>query len=465
VGLSELDGWVAAFDDTDDKGPDFAPVALDAVLSTLMAGHKVTRPVPARNDIAIWGLLEARLQSADLVILAGLNEDVWPAAADPGPWLSRGMRISAGLEPPERQQGQAAHDFEMALGGARVMLAFAERRGTAPALPSRLVQRFEAFLGEEAAKSLRARARALLDAARRLDHAGLPVPARRPIPKPTAGARPKKLSVTEIERLYRSPYDLYAKYVLRLTPLAPLGQLPDARERGSLIHDVFARFIIEKQPFDDAAAPAVLEAMAREAFAGLDAIGDRRDIWLKRFTVAAELFLEFERARDPGVTSRNAEIKGEWHLPIGFTLSGRADRIDVLNDGTLEILDFKTGSVPERKAMREFEAPQLLLEAAMAAAGKFPGIEAAQASALTYIKIGSGAKAYRPEPFAPAGDDLAAAINEASRRMQLHVQELLLKDELPMMPRIVPDAKQRFRGDYDHLARTDEWLVQEDPDF
>jgi ATP-dependent helicase/nuclease subunit B len=115
--------------------------------------------------------------------------------------------------------------------------------------------------------------------------------------------------------------------------------------------------------------------------------------------------------------------------------------------------------------MRAFEAPQLLLEAVMAAVGAFKDLPPAQASALTYIKIGSGAKAYRPQAFTPPGDDLVAAILEANTRLQRHVDALLLNDKLPMGARIVPDAKQRFRGDYDHLARTEEWLVQEDPDF
>ena len=41
-----------------------------------------------------------------------------PEPADPGPWLSRGMRLAAGLEPPERLQGLAAHDFAHAMGNA-----------------------------------------------------------------------------------------------------------------------------------------------------------------------------------------------------------------------------------------------------------------------------------------------------------------------------------------------------------
>jgi len=459
-GRDELLAWAAALTPVT-VGPSFPPLGLDTVLAALMAGCEVRPSRPGRTDIAIWGRLEARLQQADLMILAGLNEDLWPEPADPGPWLSRGMRLAAGLEPPERRQGQAAHDFEMAAAGPAVLLAFASRRGTSPALPSPLLQRLEAFIGEDLAKQLRARGSQWLDAARRLDLVVDPRPATRPMPRPPASLRPRKLSVTEIETLFRSPYDIYARHVLRLRPLDPLGEAPGARERGSMIHAVFAAFV---EAGGDPAAPDALpelERLARQAFAGLDSIGERRDIWLRRFSRAAELFLDFEQGRQAGLLKRHAEIEGSWEFPAleGFRLTGRADRIDLRLDGAVEIIDFKTGGVPAPKDMKAFEAPQLLLEAAMAGAGAFPGLVAAPAAVLTYIKVGLGPDAFVPRSFALAeGYDLAGAADEAVRRMQGHVHEFLLSDRLPMPARLRP-AVTLWRGTYDHLARTDEWTL------
>lgn len=461
-GMVELRAWAADLAAAEGEGPPVPPVTLDAVLAALMAGQTVKTMRPGRDDVMIWGQLEARLQNPDLLILAGLNEEVWPHVADPGPWLSRGMRLAAGLQPPEQRQGQAAHDFEMAMGNAEVILAFAERRGTSPSLPSRFLQRFEAFLGESAAKALRDKGRHWLDLARRLDAVGgLPVAAPRPVPIPPVDKRPKKLSVTEVETLFRSPYDIYAKHVLGLRKLQALGDQPDARERGSMIHEVFDRFVTGGHDFGARDAHVTLMRMAEEAFAGLDAIGERRDIWLKRFDRAAHEWLNYERLRDAIVAARHAEITGEWVLPIGFTLTGKADRIDELADGTLQILDFKTGSIPTPKSMKAFEAPQLLLEAAMARAGAFPGIAAAEISALTYLKIGLGPDALTTTPFKQRdGIDLPAAADEVSRRLQGHVDALLMSDARPMAARIRPDATRRYRGDYDHLARTDEWTIQ-----
>jgi len=462
-GRSELDAWVRELSSRQGEGPLLPPSGLDQVLYKLMAGFDVRNAQPRRDDIAIWGQLEARLQTPDLLILAGVNEDIWPEAADPGPWLSRGMRLAVGLQPPERKQGLAAHDFEMALGNDRVIVAYAERIGTSPALPSRLLQRLEAFIGEEA-KVLRARGEKWLEAARSLDAVVSPRAADRPMPNPPAHLRPRRLSVTEIETLFRSPYDLYAKYVLGLRKLDPLGEEPGARERGTMIHEVFARFVIEGHDFHAADALGKLNAMARDAFAGLDAIAERRDIWLRRFEHAARAFLEFERDRNARVLKRNAEIKGEWSFPLldNFRLVGVADRVDLLADGSLEIIDFKTGSIPSTGDMKNFDAPQLLLEAAIARAGAFKEIAPAEASALTYVKIALGPDAFQPTDFKPGeGFSLMGAADEVNRRMQRHVDEFLLKDLRPMAARIRPDETRRYRGTYDHLARNEEWTLLE----
>jgi ATP-dependent helicase/nuclease subunit B len=60
-----------------------------------MAAREVPEEaVITHPSIAIWGTLEARVQSADLVLLGGLNEGIWPRLPGPDPWLSRAMRRS-----------------------------------------------------------------------------------------------------------------------------------------------------------------------------------------------------------------------------------------------------------------------------------------------------------------------------------------------------------------------------------
>ncbi|HWA18450.1 MAG TPA: double-strand break repair protein AddB [Devosia sp.] len=464
-GLPEFEAWANELAAMPNEGAGFPPVNLDGVLAALMDDAKVRSVERRRDDIHIWGELEARLMNPDVMILAGLNEDVWPAPAAPGPWMSRSMRLAVGLEPPERRQGQAAHDFLMAAGNGEVILAFANRVGGSPSLPSRFLQRLEAFVGLKPAEELRTRGARWLADAVALDRAGTVRPAPRPEPRPPASDRPRRISVTEVETLVRSPYDIYARHVLKLRKLEPLGSEPSARERGNMIHKVFETFVAKGLSFRAPEARGQMLEMAREAFKGLDAVGERRDIWLKRFERAADLFLEWERERHGGIAARAAESKGLWELPLagGFILSGKADRIDQRTDGLLEILDFKTGGVPAAKDMREFDAPQLLLEAAMARAGAFPGIQPRDTAALTYIKIGLGPAAFQIMPFRLRKNmSLMDAVEEIARRTQGHIEAFLIRDSLTMSARIRPrieTGRKPRPGDYDHLARTDEWTL------
>lgn len=461
-GRAELADWANQMAAQAGEGHSFAPNGLDSVLAALMAGFQVRTREERRTDIAIWGQLEARLMNPDLLILCALNEDKWPEAADPGPWLSRGMRLAAGLEPPERRQGLAAHDFAQGLGNEAVIIAYSARIGTSPALPSRLVQRLEAFAGEDNVAAWQKRGAVWLEQARRLDAVLETRAATRPAPNPPVATRPRQLSVTEIETLLRSPYDIYARHVLGLRPLDALGETPEARERGTIIHDILARFVEEGHDVMAANAIDLLRQFAVEAFSGLEGIAERRDIWIRRFETAARQFLDFERARNAEVRQRHAEIAGIWPLPTGFTLKGRADRVDEMVDGSLQILDFKTGSLPTPGAMRAFEAPQMLLEAQMARAGAMAGLPAADSSRLTYIKIGLGPEAFSPRDFSLGeGHTIMSAAREIAERMQRHV-DFFLFNQMPMPARILPLKTQRFAGAYDHLARVDEWTAVDD---
>lgn len=462
-GRAELADWAGQMAAQAGEGHSFAPYGLENVLAALMAGFQVRTREERRSDIAIWGQLEARLMNPDLLILCALNEDKWPEAADPGPWLSRGMRLAAGLEPPERRQGLAAHDFAQGLGNESVIIAYSGRIGTSPALPSRLVQRLEAFAGEDNVAAWQQRGAVWLEQARRLDAVSQTRAATRPAPNPPAGMRPRQLSVTEIETLMRSPYDIYARHVLKLRPLDALGETPEARERGTIIHDILARFVEEGHDVMAANAAELLRQFAVEAFSGLEGIAERRDIWIRRFETAARQFLDFERARNGDVRQRHAEIEGLWPLPTGFTLKGRADRVDEMADGSLQILDFKTGSLPTPGAMKAFEAPQMLLEAQMAREGAMAGVPAADSSRLTYIKIGLGPEAFSPRDFSLGeGHTIMSAAEDIAVRMQRHV-DFFLFNQMPMPARILPLKTQRFAGAYDHLARVDEWTsVDED---
>ncbi len=464
-GYADMRLWVQSISATSQPGPALSKSNAETVLQALMANVSVRTQRPVRDDIAIWGRLEARLQSADLIIMANLNEGTWPEVADPGPWLSRSMRLHAGLEPPERQQGQAAHDFEMAIGNENVLMTYSHRSGAAPALVSRLLERFYAFVGDVSTRKMHQRGEHYLALARALDKTGAPKPAIRPAPCPPAPLRPRSLSITEIETLFRSPFDLYAKYTLGLHALDPLGNEISHRERGNLVHEVFATFVEQGHDPNASNAEVIMGEIARDVFCVLEHRPEQRDIWLRRLERSVEGFLEFERNRSEQIKSRFAEIDLSWRFEVegqDFHLRGRADRIDLGEDGTFEILDFKTGSIPTPVEMNNFLAPQLLVTAAIAKALGFKGATPATTSALAYIKIGAGPAAFEYQAFKlPPDTDANQAADTIMQMIHRHISAFLLSDTTIMSPRIMPKASQSFTGNFDHFARTDEWSQSE----
>ncbi len=92
------------------------------------SGIAVRPPAGGHHRIAIRGLIESRLQSADLIIAAGLNEGTWPAEPAPDPWLAPQVRMALGMGAADRRIGIAAHDLASVLGAREVLLTRAETR-------------------------------------------------------------------------------------------------------------------------------------------------------------------------------------------------------------------------------------------------------------------------------------------------------------------------------------------------
>jgi len=450
-------GFIAELLDAGDGLGAVAPAGYPAVLTILMES-RVVRPAYGRHPrLNIWGPLEARLQQADLLILGGLNEGTWPAQVDAGAWLSRPMRQRLGLMPPERRIGLAAHDFAQALTAADVVLTRAAKVDGTPTVPSRWLLRLDQVLAAAGTAIDNTTATAWRTWQGALDAAGVPQPAPPPAARPPVKARPRQLSVTRVETWLRDPYAIYARYILGLKALDPLAADAGAAERGTAVHDALDRFV---DAFPDALPPdayAQLLAFGQAAFAPwLDRPGVRA-FWWPRFLRIADWFIATERSRRPHDRPLKTEVDGTLVFtgPAGpFTLTAKADRIDRLADGSLAIIDYKTGQPPRKTELERGEAPQLPLEAAIAATGGFDGIPASGVGLLSFWRLNGGRV---PGEIA----DIPIDASELAEMAQAQLAELIAtfdKAETPYRSRPRPAAAPRF-SDYDHLARVKEWTA------
>jgi ATP-dependent helicase/nuclease subunit B len=426
-----------------------------------IADRVVRRPGAPGLRLRIYGLLEARLQSVDRVVLGGLIEGVWPPDAGSDPWLSRPMRHALGLDLPERRISLSAHDFAQALGSDEVILAYPAKLAGAPTVTSRFVQRLAAVAGEERWNHARARGAKYLAWARALDRPIEVKRSARPAPKPPRAARPTALSVTEVENWLRDPYTIYARHVLKLRELPAVDLPPGAADRGTLIHSALSEFTRTfAAGLPDDPAQTLIDIGAKH-FAALADYPEARAFWWPRFKRIARWLAGWERARRDNMAALSAEISGTIEIPLGdrvLTLRARADRIERLADGSYAILDYKTGQVPSEKQVRIGVSPQLTLEAAILRHGGFSNIPpGASVAELVYVSLKGGE---------PAGEDKLIDFRDGDA--DTHAERALAKlravaerfedPEQPYLPLVLPMWKSRY-GPYDHLARIKEWAV------
>jgi ATP-dependent helicase/nuclease subunit B len=461
-----LADFVAELRDAGRDAPPLNPADYVALLRELMQGVAVRPRYGLHPRLFIWGPLEARLQQAELVVLGGLNEGVWPPEPAIDPWLSRPMRSAFGLPAPERRIGLSAHDFQQAMGAPRVVLTRSLRAAGQPTVPARWLLRFEAFLqllGVEGGRE----AAVLRGWQRNLDRAEMVQPISRPMPRPGTKRRPDSLSVTQIETWMRDPYGIYARHILKLRPLDPIDQDPDLSDLGSIVHEALHLFVAaypEVLPED--ALERLLE-IGRKKFEPHESRPAVMAFWWPRFEKIARWFVENEAARRPLLEESRTELEGAVSItevkPV-FTLKARADRIDRLADGELVLIDYKTGAAPGHKEVLLGLSPQLSLEAVIALATGFKGLAYGSVARLEYWRLSGGAvpgeiKEVR-QPGRPGGPIDPNDIAGKARQGLVDLLRTFGKPDAAYPPAPRAEYAPRY-NDYEHLARIAEWTVNE----
>ena len=411
------------------------------LLRRLLDERSVRPPYGGHPRIFIWGLLEARLQHADLIVLGGLNEGTWPPLPAPDPWLPPKVRATLGMPTLDVRIGLAAHDFASALGAPQVLITRARRDNRSPTIASRFWLRLEALTGGLP------RDRTLERLTRAIDDSGPPRPVAQPAPNPPLDKRPKEIWVTAVDRLKADPFAFYARAILGLRELDPVDADHTARWKGSAVHEVFEQWLREDQCDPDKLRPRAEALLAGEAIHPMV-----RALWTPRLLEAIDSLADLEREnRAAGRRPLAAEITGQAKI-AGILVQGRVDRIDRLADGSLAVIDYKTGAPPTRKAVEAGFALQLGLLALIARAGGFDGVSG-EPEAFEYWSLARrllDKNPIRPNKDRDADEFLArteAHFGGAARDYLLGTRPF----EAKLNPAYAP------YGDYDQLMRLEEW--------
>lgn len=424
------------------------PNSLASILTTLMDDVAVRPPQGGHPRLAIYGLIEGRLQTADLMILGGLNEGVWPGQPAPDPWLAPRIRIELGLPALDRRVGLAAHDLASALGAPEVLVTRARRDARSPTVPSRFWLRLEAMSGGMV------RATEIEQWAGAIDTPDDFAPTPRPAPVVPPTLRPKRISVTEVDRLKADPFSFYARRVLGLVPLDSVDADPSAAWRGTAVHA-----ILEAWAKEDDCVPDRLRARAHAMLQDSRTHPMMRALWQPRLIEAIEWIVrEMDQQADAGRRILDAETTGVITI-AGVELRGTADRIDQLASGGLAIVDYKTGKAPSAAAVRAGYSQQLGLLGLIAERGGFGTIRGI-VERFEYWSLAKNGDAFGKisSPVDPEGKRDLIVTGDFTRiaaNIFTDTAGKWLTGEEPFTAKLAPDYAPF--ADYDQLMRSDEW--------
>ena len=434
------------------------PKQYAAVLTRLMATETVRPLYGTHPRLKILGPIEARFNQYDVVIVGEVNEGVWPVLPSSDPWMSRPMKKDFGMPLPEKAIGVMAADFCQLMCAPEVYLTRAKRVTGTPMNKSRWLLRLETVLkayGKEAETLLDYKYTSL---ARLQDTPAVQDKIVVPAPKPPIESRPRRLSASWLERLICDPYSVFAAKILRLKQLdAPDKDLSFA-DYGNLIHGILEEFntkFPQELPSD---AREQLINIGLNKFQSAEISAELRAGWWPSFLKTVDWVLAQEAICRPDIKQIYNEVEGqmEFAAPAGpFIAEARADRLNFNKDGSIDIIDYKTGSIRSNKQVHAGYAPQLPIEGLIAASGGFSKngrkIPTGKVNKLSYWRLGNKITEITET------DKVLAQTRE-------NLQKLISAfdfETTPYLARPNPKYVPKY-SEYDHLERIKEWATEED---
>ena len=432
-----------------------------ASFASLLQSITVRKNIGLHPRLFIWGPLEARLQNVDTMIIAGMNEGIFPAQTSVDAWLSRAMAGDVGLPIADMSIGISANDFISACNGKKIIFSRHEKEDGKQTIPSRWWQRFEAV-----SKASKFDGLPMLD----YDYIGLskaldkPSPVEThtarisvPAPCPPVSSRPNALSLTNIQTWLEDPYQIYCKYILGLYSSGDLwGEISPAL-KGNILHATFEEFINKFPREVKLSQLQDLISIGEKHFADVIDIPEVKIFWWTGFKVAAKKFIIECESRnhliDNVLTEKKAKFTHKTVKGNAFQISGTADRIEVLKDGYCVIADYKTGTAISKKKIESGDAPQLALEAYMLGQGAFADTDSRK---VECVEIWEAKPNFKVQKYGADKKPIDNIIEDTLLKIDALIDAYALESKTYFI-----EKRTAKYNDYLHFMREKEWGLYE----
>ncbi len=407
-------------------------------------------------NIAIMNSIEARLIDADLYIMAGLNEDTFPAVISDDPWMNRPMKAEFKLPLPERKIGLSSHDFVEFFCKKNVVMTHSQKVKGVNTITSRWLTKLSAIVEIAKIKWDNSLSQEVLYWIKNFETKVIGNRCKQPSPCPPIEARPKELSATWIEKWYRDPYIIFANKILGLEKIKDINPTIGGAEFGDIIHNAVQKF----KECNFSTEEELLNLMVKESLSIMSI--NQNDFWLQRFKSIAKSFIQFEKKYKNDVKLSILENEGKYKISDNFTIKAKADRIDVLNNNTCAVYDYKTGTIPYKKSVLTGYSPQLLIEALIIENGGYVSIGSKKVSKIAYLALKNKESDNKEIIFSEYDDKpLSEMIADTNNNLKDMINKFYNKENPASYishpnPNKVGDLIKKY-SEYEHLARIKEW--------
>jgi ATP-dependent helicase/nuclease subunit B len=352
------------------------PQSYNQLLKNLLKNYQFRKSGSFHPRLHILSTMEARLMSYDLTIVSGLCDGEFPAKTSDD-WLGNKIRAEFGLSSGAKKIGTAAYDFCNYLSNREVVLAYPKNKNNSPTIKSRFLLKLETVLKVNGWQDWMRDGEQYLEL---LNFDFGQVNFERTNPRPQE--KLKKISATDISKWLRNPYYIYAKRILELKPLKQIEQDASFAEFGNFVHKTLEEFVKNYPNVD-------LKSYGKKIFTDYFPDPTSHLLWWAKFENIAEWFVKYEAELRENLQESFVELEAQAIIN-GVILTTKIDRINLYLDGSFEIIDYKTGTLPAPKDIKSGLEPQLAVEAIVLSKGEiknYSGLKISQIKNLQYQNL------------------------------------------------------------------------------